>query len=64
MLNSSVRGGFRIEDMAFGRCGALVAVFADSSSGSIVALRLRFLGEGALGCKVGFEVTLSLLLLR
>ena len=64
MFDSSERGWFRIDEMAFGRCGAGVTAFAGSSSRSMVALRLRFRGEGAPGCAEGFDVTLSLFVLR
>lgn len=63
MLDSSVRGWFRIDDMAFGRCATGFADFEGNSSASIVALRLRFRGEGAPGWTAGLDVTLSLLLL-
>lgn len=63
MFASSLRGWFKIDEIAFGRCGAGFAFFDDSSSGSMVALRLRFRGDGAPGCVVEFDVTLSLLLL-
>jgi hypothetical protein len=50
MLVSSVRG-FRMDDIALGRCGTGWIGTEDGWSWSIeVALRLRFLGEGALEC--------------
>jgi hypothetical protein len=64
MLDSSERGWFRIDEMALRRCGAGVTAFVGSSSGSMVALRLRFRGEGAPGCTDGWDVTLSLFVLR
>lgn len=58
LASASAWDGFKIDEMAFGRWGMGFAV----SSGSMVALRLRFRGDGALGCifgtrVAGFEVT-------
>jgi len=53
MLASSARGGLRMDEIAFDRSGTEIAGAEGASSGSIVALRLRFLGGGAPGCIVG-----------
>ena len=39
-----------MDEMAFGRCGTGFEGAEATSSGSSVALRLRFLGDGAPGC--------------
>jgi hypothetical protein len=53
MFESNGLVGFNIDDMALGLCGIGIAGTVVASSGSNVALRLRFRGEGAFVWVVG-----------
>ena len=52
IFESSALVGFNMDEIAFGRCGIGFAGTDDASSSSRVALRLRFLGDGAPCCVV------------
>lgn len=47
MFESWVVGWFKMDEIGFGRCGIGFSGAVGAPSDSIVALRLRFLGDGA-----------------